>query len=106
MTWCLPFNHNHYSNRLAVGITDCGENPRHDPKWADEMYYNSNHVTSMQSAIERYRTSTCPVTVSHNSLHVTGTMGTGHHAKISITVVEETARKSVATASQTDTLTD
>ncbi|KAH3751516.1 tereporin-Ca1-like [Dreissena polymorpha] len=35
--WSVPYNHNFYSNWLAVGITK--QNLNHDSGWADQMYY-------------------------------------------------------------------
>ena len=77
--WSAPYNFNHYSNWLGVGIS---YNGAHDSDTFDDMYYGSRSWFKK----EEYYYYTRDVTKCDDVICVRGNMGTSHHPKIRIVV--------------------
>lgn len=75
--WSLPFNFNHHSNYLAVGVIK-GE---HTVDWTNTMYYKSGDFVRQ----EYYRSSPM-ISYLGKTVYVEANMGTGHKAVIRVAV--------------------
>lgn len=81
--WSLPFNHNHHSNTLAVGITNKDDVIPENQKTYEAMYYTDQDWFKRKTYTDSItETWFCKA----NELCITGSMGTGHHATINIKV--------------------
>ncbi|XP_033748209.1 tereporin-Ca1-like [Pecten maximus] len=82
--WSVPFNHDYYTNWLAVGLTKPGFTA-HDKAWYDTMYYHSN-TPILKFNRKNFYENVNPVTFSDGDFEVEGNMGSTHIANVHIIV--------------------
>ena len=82
--WSCPFNFDHYSNWLGVGLTRSGSR-RNGGNLFNQMYYENigNGLTFVRG---EYYHNTKTLSMKEGNIEVTGTMGTGHHSSAHIIV--------------------
>jgi hypothetical protein len=82
--WCDPFNYNHYSNTLAIGITRDLEAKRN---WTDLMYDGKvDNVDTLKFVQGEFYNNVQQISVSDDLINVTGIMSNEHHASIQVVV--------------------
>lgn len=79
--WSCPYNFNHYSNWLAVGLTS----DRHHNDWFDQMYYKESG-RGLNFTRGEYYYDTNIIKSGDKSFEVIGNMGTSHHTTAQIIV--------------------
>ncbi|XP_055351583.1 tereporin-Ca1-like [Paramacrobiotus metropolitanus] len=79
LMWSVPYNQNHHSNWLGVGV---GERGRHSAETFQEMYYGEETYFSRK---DFYRL-VDPVLYANNGVTITGVMGTAHKTDIVVDV--------------------
>ena len=84
-----PFNFNHYSNTLAVGLTKGGKTVANDKELFEKMYDQEN-IDGLSMKIAEYYSGSRWVTVSNNKIVVTGMMDTDHEAEVTVYVIPKT----------------
>ncbi|XP_069134263.1 tereporin-Ca1-like [Argopecten irradians] len=82
--WSVPFNHDYYTNWLAVGITKPGYK-QHDENWYNTMYYESN-TPVLEFRRKQFYNDVNPVTFPDGEFEVEGNMGSTHISNVHITV--------------------
>ena len=84
-----PFNFNHYSNTLAVGLTKGGKTVANDKELFEKMYDQKN-IDGLSMKIAEYYSGSRWVTVSNKEIIVTGMMDTDHEAEVTVYVIPKT----------------
>lgn len=82
--WSCPFNFNHFSNKLAVGLTKSGST-NHNPNWADQMYYEK-HIPELNYQLGDFNGGTKYLVIRDDKFIISGTIGTSHKTKAQIYV--------------------
>lgn len=77
--WSAPFNFNHHSNWLAVGVAADGT---HNGNTFNDMYYENKSYFVR----DEYYYHTRDVTKCDSTICIRGSMGTSHHPEIHIVV--------------------
>jgi len=86
--WSVPYNQNHYSNWLAVGLRQKDDHENEPAGWFNKMYYEKVEGTVLGEFYYK-----CPqISYLGGAIKVVGTMGSSHKAEITIKVMmaEET----------------
>ncbi|KAL8577240.1 hypothetical protein ACOMHN_034266 [Nucella lapillus] len=82
--WCAPFNFNHHSNSLAVGLTETGVT-EHTPGegWFRQMYYKDS-TEQLRFQRGEYQDNIQPVFCLDGDFEVEGIMGSDHKAVVKV----------------------
>lgn len=82
--WSVPFNHDFYSNWLAVGFATPAD-AHHD--WYKQMYYkeSKNGLNFVRGEFDK---SIQTIYIEDGDIRITGTMGTSHKTQVSVIVNE------------------
>nr|UYP38774.1 mytiporin 7 [Mytilus galloprovincialis] len=81
--WSCPWNFNHYTNHLAVGLTEKGTTKHED--WFDQMYTKKSG-SNLHFVREEYYNDTKTISHKNDNFEITGTMGTTHVTEAHIIV--------------------
>ena len=82
--WSCPYNFDHYTNWLGVGLTESGTQT-HGTNWFHQMYYEkSGNGLNFVRGDYYYHTKT--LSMKDGAIEITGIMGTSHKAKAHIIV--------------------
>ena len=85
--WSVPFNQNHYSNWLAIGLTQ-DETVAQSSNLFNKMYYNDFEWFVRQ---EYYRDSRT-IRITNSYVELEGIMGTNHKPEVKIVVKPKEAK--------------
>lgn len=83
--WSAPYNFNHYSNWMGVGITTAGVTT-HNNNWFDLMYYRSSD-RDLGFSREEYYYTVNTILYRDAKFEIRGTMGSSHKAEAKIKVI-------------------
>nr|UYP38775.1 mytiporin 8 [Mytilus galloprovincialis] len=73
--WSCPYNFNHHTNRLAVGLTAKGTIKHQN--WFDQMNHKESS-SNLNFVREEYYNDTKTISNKNDNFEITGTMGTTH----------------------------
>ncbi|OWF44913.1 Echotoxin-2 [Mizuhopecten yessoensis] len=82
--WAVPFNHDYYTNWLAVGLTKPSYT-KHDPHWYNTMYYKNNTETFSFERKQFYN-DVSALSFSDGEFEIEGNMGSTHITNVYIIV--------------------
>ena len=81
--WSCPYNFNHYSNWLGIGLTESGYSSQKD--WYNQMYYG-NSGNGLTFIRKDYYYDTNTIHMRDDTFEITGTMGTSHKTTAHIVI--------------------
>nr|AXS67884.1 coluporin-12 [Colubraria reticulata] len=82
--WSAPYSFDLYSNWMGLGLTTQGQTDvAAGDTWFDQMYYKKSSEL-LKHIIKKFKTDENPVNLRVDDFNISGTMTSGHHAKIKI----------------------
>nr|KAG5686945.1 hypothetical protein BaRGS_029483 [Batillaria attramentaria] len=84
--WSVPFNHDHYSNWLAVGLSRKGYTKHPDDNVLFDQMYDGASDENVSFERHEYWTSMDPIKFSDGDISLEATMGSSHKAEVRVIV--------------------